>query len=117
MSKEFGRLLTAMVTPFDGEGNLSSRRTVKLAKHLARNKTEGIVVSGTTGESPTLTETERLMLLGTVLETVGDQTAVIAGTSTYSTHESVKLSRQAEREGADGLLLVTPYSNQHLQPI
>ena len=115
VNKEFGRLITAMVSPFDEDGNLSVRQVRRLAEHLANNKTEGIVVSGTTGESPTLSEKDRLTLIENCLNRVGDQVAVIAGTSTYSTEESVKLSREARNHGAHGLLLVTPYYNKPSQ--
>lgn len=118
MSKEgaqFGRLITAMVTPFDAQGELSIDRTRRLAAHLADTGSEAIIVSGTTGESPTLTERERMMLLDGVLHAVGDRARVIAGTSTYSTTESVHLSRLAQKEGAHGLLLVTPYYNKPSQ--
>lgn len=114
-ARQFGRLLTAMVTPFDESGSFSPDRTRKLANHLVNTGTETIVVSGTTGESPTLTETERMMLLNAVLHEVGDRARVIAGTSTYSTAESIHLSRMAERDGAHGLLLVTPYYNKPSQ--
>lgn len=114
-AREFGRLITAMVTPFDQEENLDTRQVRTLARHLVDTGTQGIVVSGTTGESPTLTEEERATLLDNVLEEVGDRARVIAGTSTYSTKESVHLSRMAERQGAHGLLLVTPYYNKPSQ--
>ncbi|TSC88272.1 MAG: 4-hydroxy-tetrahydrodipicolinate synthase [Microgenomates group bacterium Gr01-1014_7] len=113
--EQFGRLITAMVTPFDQEGNLDTRQTINLARHLVDTGSEGIVVAGTTGESPTLTEHERRELLNTVLEAVGDHARIIAGTSTYSTGESVRLSRMAQAEGAHGLLLVTPYYNKPSQ--
>lgn len=114
-ARQFGRLLTAMVTPFDENGNFSPDRTRKLANHLVNTGTETIVVSGTTGESPTLTERERMMLLSSALHEVGDRARVIAGTSTYSTAESVHLSRMAQGEGAHGLLWVTPYYNKPSQ--
>lgn len=113
--EQFGRLITAMVTPFDQSGQLSAERTLTLARHLAATGTETIVVTGTTGESPTLKEQERLRLLTTVLEGVGDRVRVMAGTSTYDTDESVHLSRRAQAEGAHGLLLVTPYYNKPSQ--
>ncbi len=112
---QFGRLHTAMVTPFERNGQLSMERTISLASHLADTGTETIVVSGTTGESPTLTERERMQLIHIVRSTVGNRSKVIAGTSTYSTAESVHLSRLAKTEGAQGLLLVTPYYNKPSQ--
>lgn len=114
-SHQFGRLVTAMVTPFDENGELSVKRTRRLSEHLVDTGTESIVVSGTTGESPTLTERERMMLIDTVLHAVGDRARVIAGTSTYSTAESIHLSKLAHDEGAHGLLLVTPYYNKPSQ--
>lgn len=114
-SQQFGRLITAMVTPFDENGELSVERTRRLSEHLVNTGTESIVVSGTTGESPTLTEIERMTLIDAVLHAVGDRARVIAGTSTYSTAESIHLSRLAQREGAHGLLLVTPYYNKPSQ--
>lgn len=108
--EQFGRLITAMVTPFDDNGEaIDAQRTITLAKYLADNKTTSIAVCGTTGESPTLDESERFILQGIVKESVGSRVKVIAGTSTYSTRESVHLSKRAQEEGADGLLLVTPY--------
>lgn len=114
-AQEFGRLLTAMVTPFDRDENLDTRQVRTLARHLVDTGTQSIVVAGTTGESPTLTEQERANLLDTVLEEVGDRARVIAGTSTYSTRESIHLSRMAQRQGTHGLLLVTPYYNKPSQ--
>ena len=114
-AQEFGRLITAMVTPFDRDENLDTRQVRTLARHLVDTGTQSIVVAGTTGESPTLTEQERADLLDTVLEEVGDRARVIAGTSTYSTRESIHLSRMAQRQGAHGLLLVTPYYNKPSQ--
>lgn len=114
-AREFGRLITAMVTPFDRDEKLNTIQIRNLARHLVDTGTESIVVSGTTGESPTLTEEERTILLDNVLEEVGDRARIIAGTSTYSTRESVHLSRMAERQGAHGLLLVTPYYNKPSQ--
>lgn len=114
-SQQFGRLITAMVTPFDESGELSIDRTKRLANHLVNTGTETIVVSGTTGESPTLTERDRMMLLKAVMDAVGGRIPIIAGTSTYSTAESVDLSRAAANEGASGLLLVTPYYNKPSQ--
>lgn len=114
-AREFGHLITAMVTPFDREENLDTRQVRNLARHLIDTGTQSIVVSGTTGESPALTEEERATLLDNVLEEVGDMARVIAGTSTYSTRESVHLSHMAQRQGAHGLLLVTPYYNKPSQ--
>lgn len=116
-AEKFGRVITAMVTPFkrDEKQSLDTNGVVGLAKHLADTGSSSIVVSGTTGESPTLSSRERVRLLTTVLESVGDRIPVIAGTSTYSTEESIELSKEAQREGAKGLLLVTPYYNKPSQ--
>lgn len=105
----FGRLLTAMATAFDGEGRVDLETTARLALHLVESGTEGIVVTGTTGESPTLSDQEKLSLYRTVVETVGDRASVIAGTGSYDTAHSVHLSQEAQAVGVDGLLLVTPY--------
>lgn len=111
-ARDFGRVITAMVTPFDSDGNFSVQRTRVLSEYIANNGSNTIVVAGTTGESPTLNEVERARLLDTVLDEVGDVSRVIAGTSTYDTRESVHLSRMAQEQGAHGLLLVTPYYNK-----
>lgn len=115
--EQFGRLITAMVTPFDPNDvrSLHIINASRLAIHLAENQTTSIVVTGTTGESPTLKLDERKALLCAVLETVGDRVKVIAGTSTYDTDESMHLSQEAQKEGAHGLLLVTPYYNKPSQ--
>ena len=106
---EIGRLLTAMVTPFDSEGQVEYDQARRLALALLDSGSEGVVVAGTTGEAPTLSHDEKLRLFAEVKSAVGDRGAVLAGTSTYNTAESVELSRQAERTGVDGLLLTTPY--------
>lgn len=105
----FGRVVTAMVTPFAGDGSLDLGGAAKLAAHLAANGSDAIVVAGTTGESPTLAAGEKRDLFRAVVEAVRGKAAVIAGTGTYSTAESVELSRTAAAQGVDGLLLVTPY--------
>jgi 4-hydroxy-tetrahydrodipicolinate synthase len=105
----FGRLLTAMVTPFAPDGRVDLRAAARVARHLAANGSDGIVVSGTTGESPTTSADECGDLLSAVKEAVGDTVAVVAGVGTASTAHSVELAEQAARIGADGLLLVTPY--------
>ncbi|MFZ5813751.1 MAG: 4-hydroxy-tetrahydrodipicolinate synthase [Bacillota bacterium] len=108
----FGRLLTAMVTPMTADGAVDYRRAAELAQHLITTGSEGLVVSGTTGESPTLSKPEKLRLYETVVEAVGDKVPVIGGTSSYNTAEAVELSREAEKTGLHGLLLVTPYYNK-----
>lgn len=107
----FGRLLTAMVTPFHPDESVNLEAAAQLARHLVDTGTDGVVVSGTTGESPTLTSEEKLALFRTVKEAVGDRASVIAGTGSYCTRESVELTREAEKVGADGILAVVPYYN------
>ncbi|MCL4424896.1 MAG: 4-hydroxy-tetrahydrodipicolinate synthase [Firmicutes bacterium] len=107
----FGRLITAMVTPFNRDFSLDLIRTRELALRLVEEGSEGIVVAGTTGESPTLSMSEKLQLMETVVEAVGEKAAV-GGTGTYSTAESVALTRKAEVTGIKGIMLVTPYYNK-----
>jgi len=110
--KEIGRLITAMVTPFDEQGRVDYEQAKRLAKALLASGSDGVILSGTTGESPTLTTEEKLRLFAEVKGAVGDSGTIIAGTGNYSTAESIELSREAEREGVDGLLLVVPYYNK-----
>ena len=105
----FGELLTAVITPFHADGSVHYERMARLAVHLVDNGHDGLVVTGTTGESPTLTDTEKLALYSTVVEAVGTRAAVVAGTGTYDTHHSVELSVRAAEIGVDGLMAVTPY--------
>ena len=109
---EIGRLLTAMVTPFDEKGDVDFEQAKKLAHALLDSGSDGVVLSGTTGESPTLTTEEKMRLFSEVKQSVGDKGVVIAGTGTYSTAESIELSQEAEKQGVDGLLLVVPYYNK-----
>jgi 4-hydroxy-tetrahydrodipicolinate synthase len=111
----FGRVLTAMATPFDEHGAVNWNEATRLARHLVDNGSEGIVVAGTTGESPTLSDEEKIRLFRTVKETVGDRAMVVAGTGTYDTKHSIHLSNEAAHAGADGLLLVNPYYNRPSQ--
>jgi 4-hydroxy-tetrahydrodipicolinate synthase len=104
-----GTLLTAMVTPFGADGSLDTAAAARLANHLIDAGCDGLVISGTTGESPTTTDDEKLTLLRTVLEAVGDRARVIAGAGTYDTAHSVRLAKACAAEGAHGLLVVTPY--------
>jgi len=108
-SAPFGRVLIAMVTPFTPEGEVDLEAAKALAKHLVDAGADGIVVSGTTGESPTTTGEEDARLLGAVLEAVGDRATVVAGVGTNDTRHTVELTREAVRVGAHGLLLVSPY--------
>ncbi len=110
--KELGRLITAMVTPFDDQGRVDYEQAKRLAKALLDSGSDGVLLSGTTGESPTLSVDEKLRLFAEVKGAVGDRGAIIAGTGTYNTAESIELSKQAERQGVDGLLLVVPYYNK-----
>lgn len=105
----FGQLLTAMITPFAADGSVDYDRMARLAIHLVDNGHDGLLVTGTTGESPTLTDNEKLALYSTVMEAVGNKAAVIAGTGTYDTHHSIQLSVRAAELGVDGLMAVTPY--------
>jgi 4-hydroxy-tetrahydrodipicolinate synthase len=104
-----GTLLTAMVTPFGPDGSLDLPAAARLATYLVDGGCDGLVVSGTTGESPTTTDAEKLALLRAVLEAVGDRARVIAGAGTYDTAHSVQLAKASAAEGAHGLLVVTPY--------
>ncbi|CQD21592.1 dihydrodipicolinate synthase [Mycobacterium europaeum] len=104
-----GTVLTAMVTPFAPDGSLDTAAAAQLANHLVDAGCDGLVVSGTTGESPTTTDDEKRDLLRVVLEAVGDRARVIAGAGTYDTAHSVRLARACAAEGAHGLLVVTPY--------
>ncbi|MGH8925967.1 MAG: 4-hydroxy-tetrahydrodipicolinate synthase [Acidimicrobiia bacterium] len=112
----FGRVLTAMITPFSDDGQVDHEKAWNLARHLASRGSDGLVVTGTTGESPTLAEDEKVALYRTVVEAVaGRDTMVVAGTGTYNTAESVHLSRRAAEAGCDGILAVTPYYNRPSQ--
>jgi 4-hydroxy-tetrahydrodipicolinate synthase len=111
----WGPVITAMATPFGGDGAVDYDRAGELARRLVDTGSTGIVVAGTTGESPTLTDEEKLQLLRVVRDAVAGRAAVLAGTGTYDTAHSVHLSRQAQRVGADGLLVVVPYYNRPTQ--
>jgi 4-hydroxy-tetrahydrodipicolinate synthase len=113
--KNFGRVLTAMVTPFDANGKVDYVQTRKLTKALLSSGSDGIVVSGTTGECPTLGRDEKLCLFSEVRSAIGNQGVVIAGTGGYSTAESIEFTREAEKTGIDGCLLVVPYYNRPSQ--
>lgn len=108
----FGRVLTAMVTPFTAEGAVDLDAVQRLATYLVDHGNDGIVVSGTTGESPTTTTEEDGRTLAAVIEAVGERASVVAGVGTNDTRHSVELAEQAKKAGADGLLLVTPYYNK-----
>ncbi|HEX5370697.1 MAG TPA: 4-hydroxy-tetrahydrodipicolinate synthase [Dehalococcoidia bacterium] len=110
-SAPFGRLLTAMVTPFDDTGEVDYKQARRLARSLVDAGNDGLVITGTTGESPTLTHDEKLNLYRAIKEELGNDGQVIAGTGNYSTAESIELTREAEQCGVDGVLLVVPYYN------
>ncbi len=112
----FGRLLTAMVTPIAEDGSVDLDGVARVADHLVRNGNDGVVVSGTTGESPTTTVEEDGQILAAVKDAVGDRATVVAGVGTNSTAHSVELAEQAAKIGADAVLLVTPYYNKPSQP-
>jgi 4-hydroxy-tetrahydrodipicolinate synthase len=107
-----GEALTAIVTPFKTDGAIDFERFSELALQLVENGSDGIVVAGTTGESPTLTDDERLELFRVAVDTLSGRATVVAGTGTYSTAHSVHLTREAHELGVDGLLVVTPYYNK-----
>jgi 4-hydroxy-tetrahydrodipicolinate synthase len=111
----FGHVLTAMATAFADDGSVDLAATVRIAEHLVATGHDGLVVSGTTGESPTTTAEEDGATLRAVLEAVGDRVQVVAGVGTNSTATSVELAQQAHAAGAHGLLLVTPYYNKPSQ--
>lgn len=108
----FEGVLTAMVTPFTGDGSLDLDASRRVAGHLVESGSDGIVVAGTTGESPTLDDSEKIALLGAVLEEVADRCPVICGTGSNDTAHSVGLSKAAEEAGASGVLVVCPYYNK-----
>jgi 4-hydroxy-tetrahydrodipicolinate synthase len=109
----FGRMLTAMVTPMTADGAVDYDGAARLAAYLVdQQRNDGLIVSGTTGESPTTTDAEDERLLRTVIDAVGDRATVVAGVGTNNTVHTLRLARQAEAAGADGLLVVTPYYNK-----
>jgi 4-hydroxy-tetrahydrodipicolinate synthase len=111
----FGRVLTAMVTPFDGDGRLDLARAEELADHLVELGNDGLVVNGTTGEGPTTSDAEKAELVRAVVGAVGDRATVVAGAGTYDTAHSTRMARAAEAAGAHGLLVVTPYYSRPAQ--
>lgn len=112
---DIGRVLTAMATPFGRDGELDLAQAANLARGLLDSGSDGLVVSGTTGESPTLTDKEKWSLFAAVKKAVGGRGAVIAGTGTYNTAESIRLTREAEEIGVDAILAVVPYYNKPSQ--
>ena len=112
---EIRRLLTAMITPFDEEGEIDYEQARKLAKGIIDSGSDGLVIGGTIGEAPSMSDEEKLRLFGEVKEEVGAQAAVIAGTTDNNHRKSVELSREAEKVGVDGLLLTVPAYNKPSQ--
>lgn len=112
---DWGRLLTAMATPFKADGSLDYDRAAELARRLVDSGSDGLVVAGTTGESPTLSHGEKLRLFETVVQAVGDRAPVIVGTGSNSTAGSIELSKEVEEVGVSGILLVVPYYNRPSQ--
>jgi 4-hydroxy-tetrahydrodipicolinate synthase len=109
MSARFGEVITAMVTPFEADGSFNVKGARTLASHLVDHGSDGLVLAGTTGESPTLTHDEKLELFENVLEEVGDRAKIIAGTGSYDTRETIELTKEAGNLGVDACLVVTPY--------
>ncbi|MFF3398544.1 4-hydroxy-tetrahydrodipicolinate synthase [Streptomyces sp. NPDC002659] len=109
LSRPFGRALCAMITPFTAGGELDLETAARHAVHLVAEGCDGLVLNGTTGESPTTTDAEKTALVRAVREAVGDTASVVAGVGSASTRHTVELARAAEQAGADGLLVVTPY--------
>ncbi|GAB6157569.1 4-hydroxy-tetrahydrodipicolinate synthase [Desulfotomaculum varum] len=112
---DFGRVITAMVTPFNADLSVNYAQAKKLSRYLVENGSDGLVVCGTTGESPTLSKEEKITLCKAVVEEVGGQATVIAGTGSYDTAGSIALTKEAEKVGCDGVMLVAPYYNKPSQ--
>ena len=111
----FGELFTAMVTPFDQNGIIATDVISTLSKKLIKDGSDGIVLAGTTGESPNLSQEDRIILYKTTVNSVGDKAKIVAGTGTYSTKESIELSKQAEDMGVHAVMIVTPYYSKPSQ--
>jgi 4-hydroxy-tetrahydrodipicolinate synthase len=109
---QFGKIVTAMVTPFDNKGNIDFAKTTKLVNYLLENGTDSLVVAGTTGESPTLTTEEKVALFRHVVSVVNGRVPVIAGTGSNNTRASIELTKKAEEIGVDAVMLVAPYYNK-----
>lgn len=114
-SPKFGRLVTAMVTPFGDDGKIDYKATEQVANHLIKTGTSSILVCGTTGESPTLSDEEKVDLLKCVVAVCKNRARVIMGAGTNDTEKSVKMVQIAQKEGADGLLVIAPYYNKPSQ--
>ena len=112
---DFGKLLTAVITPFDNNGVLSTDTLWRLCRKLVHEKSDGLVLSGTTGESPNLSKDDREIIYSTAKDSVGDKVNIIAGTGTYSTKESIEYTKMANDLGVDGIMIVTPYYSKPSQ--
>ncbi|HHT72709.1 MAG TPA: 4-hydroxy-tetrahydrodipicolinate synthase [Firmicutes bacterium] len=110
-----GQVITAMITPMEQDGKVSYEQAIRLAKRLAENGSDGVVLSGTTGESPTLSFDEKVKLFTSITDSVGGELEIIAGTGSNNTAESIALTQAAETAGVDGIMLVTPYYNRPSQ--
>lgn len=111
--RDWGTLLTAMITPFNSEGAVNFKEARRIAAFLVdEQKNNGLVINGTTGESPTTSEAEKLQLIEEVLDEVGDRAAIVAGCGTYNTAESVQMTREATARGVHGIMIVNPYYNK-----
>ncbi|MBM7586888.1 4-hydroxy-tetrahydrodipicolinate synthase [Bacillus pakistanensis] len=111
----FGRVSTAMVTPFDHKGNIDFQKTTQLVEYLINNGTDSLVVAGTTGESPTLSSEEKLALFRHVVKAVDKRIPVIAGTGSNNTYATIELTKKAEQAGVDAIMVVAPYYNKPSQ--
>jgi len=112
MLEHFGEVMTAMVTPFTNNLEVDFERVRELATYLVENGSDSVLVMGTTGEVPTLKKDEKLKLLEVVVDEVGDRANVVAGTGSYSTSASIELTKEVEKIGLDGVMLVVPYYNK-----
>jgi len=115
VSVDFGRVLTAVVTPFDNNFDINISQIKKLVRYLVENGSDGFVVCGTTGESAVLDKEEKVALFRAVVKEVGGQASVIANTGSYNTRDSIELTKAAEQVGVDGIMLVAPYYNKPSQ--
>jgi len=113
--KDFGKLLTASITPFDNNGVLNTDTFWRLCRKLVHDKSNGLVLTGTTGESPNLTIKDREIIYSTAIDSVGNKANIIAGTGTYSTSETVEITKMADSIGVDGIMIVTPYYSKPSQ--
>ncbi|HHU29544.1 MAG TPA: 4-hydroxy-tetrahydrodipicolinate synthase [Firmicutes bacterium] len=111
----FGRIITAMITPFKEDGEINYEKAAELADFLSENGSDAIVLAGTTGESPTLSDDEKLNLFSRIKKTIGGKIKIIAGTGSNSTEHSIFLTKEAEKCGVDGIMLVVPYYNKPSQ--